>query len=58
MLVGYTTWFPLKHVYVTRLDNPVPGYAWLREKLTEPGLRLGVVELVGYKARFALRMFT
>ena len=29
--VSYVTWFPVMYGYVSRLDNPIPGYVWLRK---------------------------
>ena len=42
-MVGYTN--------VSRLRIPVPGYAWLRKLVTQPGSRLRRVMLVAYAAR-------
>ena len=50
--VGYTTRFPVTYDYVTRLRRPVPGYAWLRKSVKQPGSRLRMVTLLGYAARF------
>ena len=49
---GYTTQLPVTHGYLSRLRSPVPGYAWLRKSVTQPGSRLRMVTYLGYAARF------
>ena len=35
--------FPVTYGYVSQLRSPVPGYAWLRKLVTQPGSRLRMV---------------
>ena len=43
---------PVTYGYRSPLRNPVPGYAWLRKSVTQPGSRLRMVTDLGYAARF------